>query len=74
MGSSGLIIIGLFCIMKTMLSKKAKDELKQIIKKDYGSDLTDDQAEELGVSLLRLTRVGLSSLARDIDEKEKKAN
>lgn len=59
-----------------MLSRKAKDELKKIMKKDYGSDLTDDQTEELGVSLLRLTRVGLSALARDTDEKakEKKAN
>lgn len=58
-------------IIKGMLSKKAKDDFKKIIKKDYGADLTDDQAEELGVSLLRLIRVGLSALARDIDEKEK---
>ena len=54
-----------------MLSKKAKDDFKKIIKKDYGADLTDDQAEELGVSLLRLTRVGLSALARAHDKKEK---
>ena len=54
-----------------MLSKKAKDDLKKILKKDYGNDLADDQAEELGVSLLRLTRVSLSAIARDLDEKEK---
>jgi hypothetical protein len=53
-----------------MLSKKAKDDFKKIIKKDYGKDLIDDQAEELGVSLLRLTRVGLSALARDLDKKK----
>lgn len=54
-----------------MLNKKAKDDLKRILKKDYGRDITDEQAEELGVSLLRLTRVGLSALARDYDKKEK---
>lgn len=54
-----------------MLDKKAKDELKQIIKTDYGRDITDEQAEELGISLLRLTRVGLAALARSYDEKEK---
>ena len=58
-------------IIKGMLSKKAKDDLKKILKKDYGNDLADDQAEELGVSLLRLTRVSLSAIARDLDEKEK---
>ena len=58
-------------IIKGVLSKEAKDDFKKIIKKDYGADLTDDQAEELGVSLLRLTRVGLSAIARDLDAKEK---
>lgn len=54
-----------------MMSKKAKDELRQIIKTDYGRDITDDQTEELGVSLLRLTRVSLAALARDYDKQEK---
>ena len=53
-----------------MLSKSAKDDLRQIISKDYGQNITDDQAEELGVTLLRLTRVGLSVLARDLDKKK----
>ncbi len=56
-----------------MLPKKAVDELKQILKSDYGQDVTDEQAEELGTSLLRLTKVSLGVLAREY-EKEKKQN
>ena len=44
--------------------KKAIQELKEIVLRDYGATISDDQAEELGVSLLRLTRVALSTLTR----------
>ncbi len=47
-----------------MLSQKALHELKEIIAQDYGAAISDDQAKELGTTLLRLTRVGLSALAR----------
>ncbi len=60
-------------IIKAMLTKKAKDELRAIITKDYGVQISDEDAEELGVSLLRLTRVALQVRAREY-EKEKKAN
>ena len=55
-----------------MLNKKATDELKQILKSDYGQNISTEQAEELGASLLRLTRVGLSALARKHEKEEKK--
>lgn len=55
------------------LSKQAIEEFKKIIKKDYGKDITDEEAQELGVSLLRLTRVGLSATARAIDKENVKA-
>ncbi len=54
-----------------MLSKKALEELKTIIKNDYGQVVSDQDAEELGVSLLRLTKVSLQVLARE-HEKEAK--
>jgi hypothetical protein len=44
--------------------KKVLDDLKEIIHRDYGVFLTDNQAEQLGLSLLRLTRLSLSALAR----------
>lgn len=44
-------------------------ELKQIVEKDYGVLLSDDEAKELGVSILKLTRLGLTALAR-ADEKK----
>lgn len=47
-----------------MLPAKALQELKRIIARDYGVAISDDQAQELGITLLRLTRVGLSALAR----------
>ncbi|MEN9613895.1 MAG: hypothetical protein RLZZ347_202 [Candidatus Parcubacteria bacterium] len=47
-----------------MLSQKATKELKEIVLNENGVSISDDQAVELGMSLLRLTRVGLSVLAR----------
>lgn len=55
------------------LSNSAINDLKKIMKKDYGKDITDEEAQELGVSLLRLTRVGLSATARAIDKENAKA-
>ncbi len=52
-----------------MLPSKARRELKEIIARDYGVMISDDQAEELGVSLLRITRVGLAALARANDQR-----
>lgn len=54
-----------------MLSKKAKDDLRQIIKKDYGHEINDDQAEDLGGRLLRLARLVRSSMMRRYAQKEK---
>ena len=58
-----------------MLPKKATDELKAILKSDYGQDISTEQAEGLGTSLLRLTKVSLGVLARQHDkEKKEKTN
>lgn len=54
-----------------MLSKEAKDDLRQIIKKDYGHDITDDQAEDLGGRLLSLARLARASMMRRYAQKEK---
>jgi hypothetical protein len=48
-------------------------ELKNIIEKDYGIPINDDDAEELGCSLLKLTRLSITALAR-ADEKNKLAS
>jgi hypothetical protein len=54
-----------------MLTRKALDELKRILKTDYGrEDLSDEEAEELGVSLLRLTRTSLEALGREKEVKK----
>ena len=52
-----------------MLTQEAKKQLKAIMDRDYKVTLTDEQAEELGVALLRLTRVALTALAREEDKK-----
>lgn len=44
--------------------KKALHELKEIMHRDYGVSISDNQAEELGTALLRITRVAVAVLAR----------
>lgn len=39
------------------LSERSRKELQQILRKDYGAELTDSQVNTLGVSLLRLARL-----------------
>jgi len=55
------------------LKKTTIQELKKIIKNDYGVLLNDDKAIELGSSLLKLTRLALGALART-DEKKRLAS
>lgn len=43
--------------------------LKQIVLRDHGIQLSDEQAQAFGASLLRLTRIGATALARAGDKK-----
>ena len=47
-----------------MLEKEAREKLKKLILCDYGVNISDDQAEKLGMSLLRLTSIAVVALAR----------
>lgn len=42
------------------LSEKSIKELRDIIKRDYGQSLSEEEANEIGISLLRLTRLALN--------------
>lgn len=42
------------------LKKKTIQDLQKIIKRDYGQILSEEEANELGTSLLRLTRLALN--------------
>ena len=46
-------------------------ELQRIVKKDYGAEISDEHADTLGMSLLRLAKLALIALARK-EEREKK--
>lgn len=46
------------------LQNKSIKELKGILRKDYNVDLTEEQAQNLGISLLKLTRLVITALAR----------
>jgi len=48
---------------------KAIQELKEIMFRDYGATLTDEEAQGLGLSLLRISKLASVALAR-ADEKE----
>jgi hypothetical protein len=47
---------------------KAIQELKEIMLQDYGATLTDEEAQGLGASLLRISKLASVALAR-ADEK-----
>lgn len=49
---------------KTGISKKATEKLRQIMIHDYSVEISDDQAQEFGMSLLRLTRIAITAFAR----------
>lgn len=51
------------------LKQKTIEELKEIMAKDYGTSLSDEQASEFGTAMLRLTRLATTALAR-ADEKK----
>lgn len=53
------------------LKKKIIQDLQKIIKRDYGQSLSEKEANELGISLLRLTRLGLIAQARAIEKAKK---
>ena len=46
------------------LSDKAKKELKKIFSEEYGADLSDEELSKIGLSLLRITKIGIDVLAR----------
>ena len=54
-----------------LTNKKAIKELQMILKKDYGQNVSDEIAADLGHRLLRLTRVGLSAQLRLQQQNEK---
>ncbi len=53
------------------LKKKTIQDLQRIIKRDYGQNLSKEEANEFGISILRLTRLGLTAQARAIGKAEK---
>jgi hypothetical protein len=53
------------------LKKKTIQDLQKIIERDYGQNLSEEETNELGISLLRLTRLGLAARARAIENAEK---
>ena len=46
------------------LKSKTIKELQRIVKKDYGEEISEEHADTLGMSLLRLARLALIALAR----------
>jgi len=54
------------------LKKRTIQDLQKIIKRDYGQSLSEEEANEFGISILRLTRLGLTAQARAIEKAEQK--
>lgn len=54
-----------------MLKQEALKQIKEIILRDYGVLMSDEQAQQMGVSLLRLTRLSISFSDQQFKNKEK---
>lgn len=54
------------------LKAKTIQDFKKIIKRDYGQILSEEEANELGISLLRLTKLALTAQARAIEKTGKR--
>lgn len=53
------------------LKKKTIEDFQKIIKRDYGQILNEEEANEFGTSLLRLTRLALTAQARALEKAKK---
>ena len=51
------------------ISKKSIKELQKIIKQDYGREINEEDAQKLGKSLLRLTKLSINHMAKNYDKK-----
>ncbi len=51
------------------LKARTIEELKKIVEKDYGVFISNAEANKLGLSLLRLTRLATAALARTEEQK-----
>jgi len=47
------------------LNPKSLEKLKQLIQRDYSVALTDEEAEALGISMLKITRLAMSAFNRE---------
>jgi len=45
--------------MSSKLKTQSLKELQQIVLKDYGVDLTQEEADQFGFSLLKVTRIAV---------------
>jgi len=50
------------------LSQEAIDEFKEIYKKEFGEEISDDDAREMGTRLLRVFRVLLEVVGKEAEE------
>jgi hypothetical protein len=53
---------------------KNLETLKQIVRRDYGFALSDDEAESFGLSLLRITRLAKGAFNRVEDNRSLSCN
>ncbi|MGD0577043.1 MAG: hypothetical protein ABSA74_03150 [Candidatus Staskawiczbacteria bacterium] len=53
------------------LRNKTNKELQKIVEKDYGIKMSEGEANELGSSLLRISRLALIALARKNSQSNK---
>ena len=45
------------------LKTQSVKELQAILKRDYGRDVSEEEAQKIGASLLRLTRIAIRTMA-----------
>jgi hypothetical protein len=52
------------------LSKEAIEELKEIYRKEFGKEISDEEAQEMGIRLIRFFKIILRPIPREMDNKQ----
>lgn len=56
-----------FCFLNMGISKEALAKFKEIYRKEYGEDISDEEALKQATSLLRLMKIIYRPIPKDID-------
>ncbi len=52
------------------LSEEAIEEFREIYRKEFGKEISDGEAQEMGIRLIRLFKIILRPIPKEMDNKQ----